>query len=107
MMRITFAVCGRFHAFPLAIEMEKLGVLEQIYCADKTWRTPRGIPASRFQNRWDLAIRQRVSRYIPRFPSSIGTSKLSLIYGFSIEFVIFSPEFSTVGICMCGERSGR
>ena len=65
MMRITFAVCGRFHAFPLAIEMEKLGVLEQVYCADKTWRTPRGIPASRFQNRWDLAIRQRVSRYIP------------------------------------------
>jgi glycosyltransferase involved in cell wall biosynthesis len=68
MMRITFAVCGRFHAFPLAIEMEKLGVLEQVYCADKTWRAPRGIPASRFQNRWDLAIRRRVSRYVPLFP---------------------------------------
>jgi len=67
-MRITFAVCGRFHAFPLAVEMEKLGVLEQVYCADKTWRTPRGIPASRFQNRWDLAIRQRLSRYIPLLP---------------------------------------
>jgi glycosyltransferase involved in cell wall biosynthesis len=68
MMRITFAVCGRFHAFPLAIEMEKFGVLEQVYCADKTWRTPRGIPASKFQNRWDLAIRQRVCRYIPLLP---------------------------------------
>lgn len=66
-MRITFAVCGRFHAFPLAAEMEKLGVLEQVYCADKAWRAPRGIPATRFQNRWDLAIRQRVSRYIPMF----------------------------------------
>jgi glycosyltransferase involved in cell wall biosynthesis len=66
-MRITFAVCGRFHAFPLAIEMEKLGVLEQVCCADKTWRTPRGIPASKFQNRWDLAMRQRISRYIPLF----------------------------------------
>jgi len=66
-MRITFAVCGRFHAFPLAKEMEKLGVLEQVYCADKTWRAPRGIPASKFQNRWDLAIRQRVSRYIRLF----------------------------------------
>jgi glycosyltransferase involved in cell wall biosynthesis len=65
MTRITFGVCGRFHAFSLAIEMEQLGVLEQVYCADKTWSTPRGIPASRFQNRWDLAIRQRVSRHIP------------------------------------------
>jgi glycosyltransferase involved in cell wall biosynthesis len=68
MIRITFAVCGRFHAFPLAVEMENLGVLEQVYCADKTWSTPRGIPASRFQNRWDLAILQRVSRYTPLFP---------------------------------------
>jgi glycosyltransferase involved in cell wall biosynthesis len=68
MMRITFGACGRFHAFPLAIEMERLGVLEQVYCADRTWHTPRGIPASRFQNRWDLAIRQRVSRYISPFP---------------------------------------
>ena len=67
-MRITFAVCGRFHAFPLAAEMEKLGVLEQVYCADKTWRSPHGIPASKFQNRWDLAIRQRLSRYIPLLP---------------------------------------
>jgi len=66
-MRISFAVCGRFHAFPLAAEMEKLGVLEQVYCADKTWRAPSGIPPSRFQNRWDLAIRRRVSRYVPLF----------------------------------------
>jgi glycosyltransferase involved in cell wall biosynthesis len=68
MMRITFAVCGRFHAFPLAVEMEKLGVLERVYCADKTWRAPPGIPASKFHNRWDLAIRQRLSRYIPLLP---------------------------------------
>jgi starch synthase len=67
-MRVTFAACGRFHAFPLAKEMEKLGVLEQVYSADKTWRAPRGIPASKFQNRWDLAMRQRVARYVPFLP---------------------------------------
>ena len=41
------------------------------------------------------------------FPTRIGMSQLSLIYGFSIEFAVFSPEFYTVGICMCGERSRR
>jgi glycosyltransferase involved in cell wall biosynthesis len=64
-MRVTYGVCGRFHAFSLAAQMEKLGVLEQVYCADKAWYSPPGIPPSKFQNRWDLAIRQRASRYIP------------------------------------------
>jgi glycosyltransferase involved in cell wall biosynthesis len=64
-MRVTYGVCGRFHAFALAAEMEKLGVLEQVYCADKTWYAPVGIPPSKFQNRWDLAIWQRASRYFP------------------------------------------
>jgi glycosyltransferase involved in cell wall biosynthesis len=64
-MRITYGVCGRFHAFPLAVEMERLGVLEQVFCADKAWRAPLGIPSTKFQNRWDLAVHQRVSRYVP------------------------------------------
>ena len=64
-MRITYGVCGRFHAFPLAVEMERLGVLEQVFCADKAWRAPDGIPSMKFRNRWDLAVWTRVSRYLP------------------------------------------
>jgi glycosyltransferase involved in cell wall biosynthesis len=64
-MRVTYGVCGRFHAFALAEQMERLGALERVYCADKAWHSPLGIPSSKFQNRWDLAVRQRASRYIP------------------------------------------
>ncbi|MGA8614523.1 MAG: glycosyltransferase family 4 protein, partial [Xanthobacteraceae bacterium] len=64
-MKITYGVCGRFHAFALAAQMEKLGVLERVYCADKSWGAPFGVPPSKFQNRWDIAIRQRAARYIP------------------------------------------
>jgi glycosyltransferase involved in cell wall biosynthesis len=64
-MRITYGLYGRFHAFALAAEMEKLGVLEMVFCADKAWHAPLGIPPSKFQNRWDLAIWQRAARHIP------------------------------------------
>jgi len=64
-MRITYGLCGRFHAFALAAEMEKLGVLEKVCCSDKAWRAPFGIPQAKFENRLDLAIWQRATRYVP------------------------------------------
>jgi glycosyltransferase involved in cell wall biosynthesis len=65
MTAISFGVCGRFHAFHLAREMERLGVLADVYAADKTLGALRGVPRQKFHNRIDLAYRQRVSRYLP------------------------------------------
>ena len=70
MTQVTYGVCGRFHAFSLAANIETLGALEQVYCADKAWRPPSGIPSAKFHNRWDLAIRQRVGRYAPMLRSN-------------------------------------
>src|SRR5438876_8245241 len=70
MTRVTYGVCGRFHVFPLAAQMEKLGLLERVFCADKILRAPDGIPPPKFRNRLDLAIRQRAGRLVPWLASN-------------------------------------
>lgn len=64
-MKISFGVCGRFQAFSLAREMERLGVLGDVYAADKCLSSPSGIPVYKFHNRRDLAYRSRLARYVP------------------------------------------
>ena len=64
-VKVSFGVCGRFQAFSLAREMERLGALGHVYAADKCLSSPAGIPAHKFHNRRDLAYRARLGRYIP------------------------------------------
>jgi glycosyltransferase involved in cell wall biosynthesis len=72
MLKVTYGVCGRFHAFSLAANVEKLGFLEQVFSADRSWRPPSGIPYHKFNNRLDLAARQRVGRYVPMLQAKNG-----------------------------------
>lgn len=64
-MKVSFGVCGRFQAFSIAREMERLGALGNVYAADKCLSSPQGIPAHKFHNRRDLAYRSRLARYVP------------------------------------------
>jgi glycosyltransferase involved in cell wall biosynthesis len=63
--KVYFGVCGRFHAFSLAREMEPFGVLGGVYAVDKCAWTPMGVPRSKFHNRLDMAVYSRVARYLP------------------------------------------
>ena len=56
--KVILAVAGKFHAFSLACEYEKLGRLKTLYASHRKWQAPRGVPAEKFHNRVDLAFWQ-------------------------------------------------
>jgi glycosyltransferase involved in cell wall biosynthesis len=55
---VILATAGKFHAFSLACEYEKLGRLKALYASHRKWRRPLGVPAEKFHNRIDLAFWQ-------------------------------------------------
>lgn len=65
---IYFGVCGRFHAFQLASEVERLGALAGVYCSDKALRPPLGIPWRKFHNERFRAYYATAARYFPILP---------------------------------------
>jgi glycosyltransferase involved in cell wall biosynthesis len=62
---IDIAVAGKFHAYQLASEYAALGRLRDLYSADKSISLPDRVSRHAFHNRVDLAIWERLCRYIP------------------------------------------
>ena len=60
---VTLATAGKFHAFSLAREFAKLGVLKELIVTDRHLLSPKGVPQSAYVNRPELAY----WRYAQRF----------------------------------------
>lgn len=119
-MKVYYGVCGKFHAFQLAAEVEKLGYLSGLYTADKSIYSPHGIPLHKFHNRLDIALNRRFARYLPFFHCDLNLQtdnfdrwlfkkleKLEpgLLHGWNSQVYQTFKRLKTFGWKLCNERS--
>jgi len=65
-MQVTVGVCGRFHAFDLARELQKHRVLHTLFTSYPVWAvTPFAIDRDRIQSLWPLELARRLWQHFP------------------------------------------
>jgi glycosyltransferase involved in cell wall biosynthesis len=63
--QITISVFGKYHAYSLATEYARLGLLKSLYSIHRSLKAPGGIPKQSFHNRIDLAGLRLMQARIP------------------------------------------
>lgn len=62
---ITLSVSGKFHALSLAKEYARQGLLGGVYCVNRKFQAPSGIPQDLYRNRIDLLFYQVLTTRLP------------------------------------------